>query len=206
MKSAVRSDDLIVFPDVCRDLGDLGHSLLRHRAVMTFHFLAADELLAIAESAVRRTGRDHVHQAHLVLVKQAFDGAVIHLMTGIFRTCEVGGFGRTRLHDPLDRFTVACQFEVMPCDLHRHSLLDIPIGALEHFQAQHFIIGIKGHHVLRSLFLEEGGEAVDDFAFMAGFFNGFKERTFPISLGVFEFLGHQALQFKIRRIDAWQYL
>ena len=40
-----------------------------------------------------------------------------------------------------------------------------------------------------ALFLEEGGEAVDDLAFVAGFFHGFEERSFPFSLGVFGFLG-----------------
>src|SRR5256714_11064981 len=59
----------------------------------------------------------------------------------------------------------------MARDLHRHPGFNVTIGALEHLQACHLVLGVEVEHVLRRLLVEEGAEPTDNFPLIAAFFD-----------------------------------
>src|SRR3954470_10358470 len=63
----------------------------------------------------------------------------------------------------------------MARDLHGHPAFNVTIGALEHFQACHLVLGVEVEHVLRRLLVEEGAEPTDNFPLIAPFFDALEK-------------------------------
>jgi hypothetical protein len=80
-----------------------------------------------------RAGRDDIHESHLVLVQQALDGAVVHLVAGILRARKIHRLGGVGLDDALNRGAGPGQLVVMARDLHGHRLQRHD-RCLEHFR------------------------------------------------------------------------
>src|SRR3954470_18656814 len=63
----------------------------------------------------------------------------------------------------------------MARDLHGHPAFNVTLGALEHFQACHLVLGVEVEHVLGGLLVEEGPEPTDNFPLIAGFFDALEK-------------------------------
>ena len=168
MATTVGRDLGVEAPDVGGDFGNGGEALLGNGAVLTRDLLARDQLLAVAEAAVRRTGRHNIEQPHFVLVEHALDGAVVHLKARVFGAREILGLFRIGLHNATDGRARLRQLKVVARDLDGHALLDIALGALEDAQLNQFVRGVKAAHVLRRPLIEKRRKAVDDVALVAG--------------------------------------
>ena len=123
-------------------------------------------------------------------MQQPFNWTEVHLVAWVLRTCQVGCFRCTRLHNALDRLTIACQLEVVSRDLDGHPFFNVSLCALQDLQTHHLIIAIEGHHVLWRFLVKERSQTIHDFAFVTGVFNCFQEGSFAISRYVFRFLNH----------------
>jgi hypothetical protein len=156
------------------DLGDHRETFLRDGAVLSLDLLAGDQFFAIAEAAMCRAGRNDIHESHLV-VQQALDGAVVHLVAGILRARKIHRLVGVGLNDALNRGAGPGKVVVMARDLHGHPGFNVTIGALEHFQACHLVPGVEAEHVLRRLLVEEGAEPTDDFPLIAAFFDALEK-------------------------------
>src|SRR6185436_3923842 len=103
----------------------------------------ARQFFEIAETAMGRAGRHDIHESHLVLVQQALDGAVVHLVSGILRARKIHRLAGVGLDDALNRGAGPGQVVVMARDLHGHPGFNVPIGALERFQPSHLVRGVE---------------------------------------------------------------
>ena len=175
MHAAVLRHRSVVLLDVGDDLGDHRETFLCDGAVLSLDLLTGDQFFAVTEAAMGRAGRNDVHESHLVLVQQALDGAVVHLVAGILRARKIHRLGGVGLDDALNRGAGPGQLVVMARDLHGHPGFNVTIGALERLQACHLILGVEVEHVFRRLLVEEGGKATDDFPLIAAFFDALEK-------------------------------
>lgn len=189
--SAVVRDFLIEGADVAGDFWDLREPLLGNGAVGAFDFLARDEFFAVAESAVRRAGRDDIHQAHLVLVQETFDRCVVHLIAGVFGTREVQGLVWTRFDEPLDGLALHREFSEVACDLDGHAFFNIPIAAFESAELDEFFGAVEAIEVVRSAAVEEGLEPVQDLTLVLHILDGLEKCLFFVCWDIFLRLDHE---------------
>ena len=167
MHAAVSCDSGVVGPHIGDDIGDLGDALLFDGAVLTLDLFAGDQLLAVAEPAVRGAGRHHIQQAHLIFVQQSFDRAEVHLVAGIFGSLEVERLIRCCLHQLLQGGAVAGELEVVTCHLDGHALFDVACGAADLQQPVEFGPAVEVAHVLGGGALDERVQAVEDLPVIA---------------------------------------
>ena len=172
--------------------------LLGDRAVLTLDVLPGDQLLAVAEAAVCRAGRDDVHQAHLVFVEQPFDRREVHLVARVFRPGEVEGLVGARLDQLLDGLAVLGQVEVVAGDLHRHAVFDVPVRAPKAHQLGDLVGGVEGLHILRCPIFEERIQAVDDLSVVPGVLDGIEEGLLPLCRNVLSYFRHFPPRFGSR--------
>ena len=126
-------------------------------------------------------------------MQKTLDWRVVHLIAWILRSSHVVGLVRTGLDDPLDGLAFLCQLEVVPSDLDGHSALDVTLGALEHLKLDDLVLGVKGHHVLRRLLVEEGRQTIDDFALMTRVLDRVEKGLLAIGRNIDRFLGNLLL-------------
>ncbi len=150
-------------------------TLLRDGAILSFDLLAGDQFFAIAEAAMCRAGRHDIHESHFVLVQQALDGAVVHLVARVLRARQIQCLGGVGLDDALNRGAGSGQVVVMARDLHGHPAFNVTLGALECLQTCHLVLGIEVEHILRRLLVEEGAEPTDNFPLIAAFFDALEK-------------------------------
>ena len=176
--AAVVGDQAVVLDDVVDHLADLRQALLGDRAVVASDFLARDQFLAVAEAAVGGAGRGDVGEADLVLVQQALDRAVVHLVARVLGAGEVGGLARVGLDQHLQRQAVLRQFEVVAGHLDRHALLDVARRAGQRRQRLQFVVAVEALHLVRHGAVDELADAGDDLAVVLGVLHRFKEGQF----------------------------
>ena len=199
MTSRAPCDGFVVRADVADDVGDLGHPLLGDRAVLTLDLLARDQLLAVAEAAVRGARRNDVHQTHLVLVQESFHRAVVHLEARILGTLQVARLVRARLHQALDRQALLRQLEVMPGDLDRHAGLHVAIGSLQRAQGSELVLGVEAEHVLGGSLFQKRRQPIDAVALVARAFDGVEKRLLPLGGNVPAIAAHARSPISGRR-------
>ena len=175
----------VVLTDVAGDLEDLGKALLLDGAVAALDRFAGDQLLPVAEPAVGRAGRDHIEEAHLVFVEEAFDGAVVHLLAGVLDTVEVEGLVGGCFDELLQGGAVLGYLEVVTGYLHRHAGFDVALCSSDLDKLIEFGRGVESDHVLGGGAVEEGAEAVEDLPVVFGVLNGVEHEPLPISRFVF---------------------
>src|SRR3954471_8972204 len=204
MHAAVLRHGRVVLLDVRDDLRDRRETLLRDGAVLSPDLLAGDQFFAIAETAMGRAGRHDVHESHLVLVQQALDGAVVHLVAGILRARKIQCLGGVGLGDALNRGAGPGQVVVMARDLHGHPGFNVTFGALEHFQVCHLVLGVEAEYVLRRLLVEEGAEATDNFPLIAAFFDALEKLLLACGGDVGLWLCHWSGSITGKRINVYR--
>ena len=175
----------VVRADVVGDLEDLGKALLLDGAVAALDRFAGDQLLPVAEPAVRRAGRDHIEEAHLVFVEQAFDGAVVHLVAGVLGTLEVESLVGGCFDELLQGGAVLGYLEVVAGYLHRHAGFDVALCSSDPDKLIEFGGGVESDHVLGGGAVDEGVEAVEDLPVVSGVLYGVEDEPLPIGRFVF---------------------
>ena len=171
--------------DVVGDLEDLGKALLLDGAVVALDWLAGDQLFPVAEPAVRRARRDDIQEAHLVLVYEAFDGAVVHLVAGVLSTIQVEGLIGRCLDELLELRAVLGHLEKVAGDLHRHPRLDVPLGTPDLEQLLDFGGAVESQHVVGGSAVDKGIKAIEDLAVIPGIFDRVEDQPLPFRRLVF---------------------
>src|SRR6185295_15258676 len=93
----------------------------------------------------------------------------------------------------------------MARDLHGHPRFNVTIGALEHLQACHLVLGVEVEHVLRRLLVEEGAEATDNFPLVAGVFDALEELLLACGGDVGLWLCHRSGSFAGKELVSFQF-
>src|SRR4029077_16510251 len=87
------------------------------------------------------------------------------------------------------------QLVVMTRDLHGHPAFNITLGALEHFQTCHLVLGVEVEHVLRRFLVEEGAEPTDNLPLIAAFFDALEKLLLACGGDVGLWLCHRSGSF-----------